>query len=347
MKKLLLSLSLLASFTTFAQQDTVLMEDCSTMTIGNLGTDLTGTTAGQNGWLTFVSSTASPVGQLSDFQVVDAAGVNGYAMQLNGTTADATGNARFIMRDLTDSWINRTSGNDIAQVEFDLYTGSATTSKNTFRTYLYNSSGQAVAGFYFVPATKIIKGWAYYDNAGTPGYYIFQLGSAADITLDADTWYRVGLAFDYNTGDVTWKESTGLFYGNVTGAAPGDDIVELDFLMTTPAAAGNSVAAQVKLDNILINFDAVESLLGVNNVASTSNKFTVFPNPAKSIVTVSNADASISAVELTDLNGRVVKNVSVSNLSDVQVSISDLAQGVYMMKITSDKGVATKKIIKE
>jgi len=49
---------------------------------------------------------------------------------------------------------------------------------------------------------------------------------------------------------------------------------------------------------------------------------------------------------MTDLNGRVVKQNSYSNVSEVQVNISDLASGVYMMNIKSDKGSVTKKIIK-
>ena len=50
---------------------------------------------------------------------------------------------------------------------------------------------------------------------------------------------------------------------------------------------------------------------------------------------------------MTDLNGRVVKTVNVADSSNVQVNISDLSVGVYMMKIVSDKGTTTKKVIKE
>ena len=49
---------------------------------------------------------------------------------------------------------------------------------------------------------------------------------------------------------------------------------------------------------------------------------------------------------MTDLNGRTIKTANFTNVIDAQINISDLAQGVYMMKIVSDKGTATKKIIK-
>ena len=61
---------------------------------------------------------------------------------------------------------------------------------------------------------------------------------------------------------------------------------------------------------------------------------------------VSNTSSSINSIEITDLNGRVVKTVNAIDASNAQVNISDLSSGVYMMNITSDKGSVTKKIIK-
>ena len=54
----------------------------------------------------------------------------------------------------------------------------------------------------------------------------------------------------------------------------------------------------------------------------------------------------VSGISITDLNGRVVKQISYTNVSDIQVNVSDLASGMYMMNITSDKGSVTKKILK-
>ena len=93
------------------------------------------------------------------------------------------------------------------------------------------------------------------------------------------------------------------------------------------------------------NFTVTQAL-ATNQVLES--KFSTYPNPAKNVINVTNTtDASISSIEMTDLNGRVVKSVKFSNVPEAQVSVSDLAQGVYMMKIVSDKGIATKKVIKE
>jgi hypothetical protein len=51
--------------------------------------------------------------------------------------------------------------------------------------------------------------------------------------------------------------------------------------------------------------------------------------------------------EFTDVNGRIVKNVKFDGVSETQISVSELSSGIYMMKIVSDKGTTTKKVIKE
>jgi hypothetical protein len=54
----------------------------------------------------------------------------------------------------------------------------------------------------------------------------------------------------------------------------------------------------------------------------------------------------VKSISLTDLNGRVVKQISYSDASNIQVNVADLASGMYLMNITSDQGTATKKVVK-
>ncbi len=351
MKKLLLLFSLCAFNGIFAQ-DIAFTEDCTALTVGNLGTSTLGAIAGQHNWFTTVSTLAVPAGANTDFQVVNFDATHGNVIEINGSAAAATSStsqSRLMFQDISSAWTNRTSGNDITELEYDFYTGPTTTSLDTFRTYIYDANNNAVAGFYYVPATNVIEGWAYYDNTATSGgvvgYYTFQLGSSADVVLLPSTWYRLGVAYDYNTGAITWKESTGLFYGGTTSADSGVDITKFSFSVNS--ATGNTLAAQDLIDNISVKFVATESLLSTKTNMLVANSFSVYPNPTKDLINISNDGASINTIEISDLNGRVVKTVSVADSTNVQVTTSDLSIGVYMMKIVSDKGTTTKKIIKE
>lgn len=366
MKKLLLLLFLCAFNGIFAQ-DIAFTEDCTALTVGNLGTDPTGVTAGQNGWLTAGSTGASPATANANFQVVNVGGANGNVIQITGSSTATTttqSQSRWANQELSNSWSNRTSGNDVVEIEFDLFSGAPTTSLSTFRNYILDANGIAVAGFWFAPGpytytptggtattvTKTLRGWAYYDNAGTPGYYTFKLGGTsttpADLILTDNTWYRIGVAYDYNTGAITWKEATGLFYTGIsTGPDAGSDITEARFQVSS--AVGNTLGANVQFDNISIKYDALENLLGTKSNSLVANKLVVYPNPSKDLLNVTYDGSTLSSIEMTDLNGRVVKTVTVSDTSNTQINISDLSVGVYMMKIVSDKGTTTKKVIKE
>ncbi|MEO0038798.1 MAG: hypothetical protein RIQ59_2009 [Bacteroidota bacterium] len=349
MKKLLLLFISALAFNAQAQ-DQFFNSDCESYTIGNISTDLTATTAGQGGWYTYTPTTAVPAGTLSDYQVVNNTVSNSKVLQVSGSSGSA--GSRYLSQDISSAWTNRTSGNDIVQVEYDFFTGSGvTTSKNSFRTYIYNFDGAAttaVAGFYYDPATLKLSGWAYYDNTATAGgvvgYYTFNLISGG-LTLSANTWYRIGVAYDYNTGDITWKDANGLFYTGVTSASMGVDIIECDFAVS--AGTANTVANQFQVDNVNISAVAVEDLLGTNTNSFATKEFSVFPNPAKDFVNVSSTSSSINSIEISDLNGRVVKTVNAIDAANAQVNIADLSTGVYMMKIASDKGTTTKKVIKE
>ena len=105
-------------------------------------------------------------------------------------------------------------------------------------------------------------------------------------------------------------------------------------------SAATATAVNMRLDTF--NFTSV---LGTNDFLSS--KFSIFPNPVNNVINFSNTEnAVVSTVEMSDMNGRIIKSAKV-NATEGQISVSDLATGMYMMKITTDQGVAVKKIVKQ
>jgi len=87
-----------------------------------------------------------------------------------------------------------------------------------------------------------------------------------------------------------------------------------------------------------------ENTLSIDN--SLVSSIAVYPNPVQNFITISNvSDALINRIEITDLNGRLVK--SEFSPSDSKINVTDLQTGMYLMKIISDKGFVVKKIIKK
>lgn len=96
---------------------------------------------------------------------------------------------------------------------------------------------------------------------------------------------------------------------------------------------------------IIDNFSVTEALGTSQN--ELNSKFSVYPNPTTNVLNVSNTiAAAIQNMELSDINGRTIKNIKVADLAETQINISDISQGVYMLKITTDKGTLSKKVVK-
>ncbi|MCQ2188987.1 MAG: T9SS type A sorting domain-containing protein [Paludibacteraceae bacterium] len=74
----------------------------------------------------------------------------------------------------------------------------------------------------------------------------------------------------------------------------------------------------------------VKEITGVDNTLSESQSISLYPNPASSEVFVSGIDGK-QMVEIFSISGVLVKKVSVENGS--AINISDLRQGVYIMKV--------------
>ena len=82
--------------------------------------------------------------------------------------------------------------------------------------------------------------------------------------------------------------------------------------------------------------------MSINDV--TAKNITVRPNPATNNFTVELDDDSQAQVQLFNLVGQVVYNAQTNN-QIVNVNISNLNSGVYMLKVTQNGRVYTSKVL--
>ena len=92
-------------------------------------------------------------------------------------------------------------------------------------------------------------------------------------------------------------------------------------------------------DVIMIDDVTIGDNLGIENVNDAN--VAVYPNPVRDMLTVKGDN--IQSVEIIDVNGRTV----LTSNREGQLSMSDLAEGVYMVRVVSAAGVSTQKIVKK
>jgi len=149
-----------------------------------------------------------------------------------------------------------------------------------------------------------------------------------------------------------WK----LDLANVTGAAvKGDNTVDNieQILIKSPVVGrqykvvvsnkgtlvndGNNIANQIY--SLLITGANTEQL-GMNDLIKKSETL-VYPTLAKDVVNIKTTE-KIEKVDLIDLTGKLISTTKTD-----KVNVSSLPLGVYIINITTDKGVTTKKIVKQ
>ena len=165
-----------------------------------------------------------------------------------------------------------------------------------------------------------------------------------DIDWDCDS--------DLNFGDITFVvdytfTSTGGFTGTWSCI---DDIVT--WTHTTGAHAvytgtidGNSIIGTIATDNS----DNAGCFTAEKNVASQDDftifNFNYYPNPVEDTLNLS-ANQLFSSVKIYSLLGQKVISINPKNKKDLQVDLSSLNSGIYLVKVKIGDKTNTLKIIK-
>ncbi|HTX87643.1 MAG TPA: T9SS type A sorting domain-containing protein [Bacteroidales bacterium] len=112
--------------------------------------------------------------------------------------------------------------------------------------------------------------------------------------------------------------------------------------------AGDSVGSYttgINSEAMAIDFRTVQ---GVPEAQDNGFEFSIFPNPVNDRATVTfPANAGVSEIRVSDLTGRIMKTVPVqADAARSAIDLTGLSGGVYLLTVTSEKGIQTKKIIK-
>lgn len=72
------------------------------------------------------------------------------------------------------------------------------------------------------------------------------------------------------------------------------------------------------------------------------------PNPVRNMITITApTDVTVNGYEIFDMNGKMVKTLNSQTTTISEINVAELSVGNYLLKLKSDKGIATKKFIKE
>lgn len=154
----------------------------------------------------------------------------------------------------------------------------------------------------------------FYNNAH--GYWIFRPGSSSD-TINGDL---------YSAAFGTYKPN----FGPTTDPHP---------YLTDGTPENSFEISNIHRDNGKFIFHVHFLNVGIEEHATADIR--IFPNPASDVLNIEGS--GIQQVQICDMLGKVVVT---SSTPDNHIDISSLDDGIYLVRILSDQGIAVKKFIK-
>lgn len=139
------------------------------------------------------------------------------------------------------------------------------------------------------------------------------------------------------TGAITyqWSSPTSLTYGNPALVSPNTSAT---YTLVGTDANGCQGTSTYQLN--------VTECVGLKDVSTTASGIKLYPNPSKGEFIIEIQDKMVHAIEVSDLSGRRLYSTS-SNQDKISVDLSSFANGVYYVKVSSDKQQEVIKIVKQ
>lgn len=162
--------------------------------------------------------------------------------------------------------------------------------------------------------------------------------------------YADSLRVYYSVNNGPWDfalmthESGNTFTANIPGQYPGDEISYYIHAADESERSENHPYMGAADPHEFVVFDPTD--------ISTENKAVVslFPNPTKGNLSIAlhYLNEKTASIEIFDVNGRVLRSLSIENTGDYQLlrlDVSDLAKGTYLVRFIGEKQVKTSKFI--
>lgn len=184
-----------------------------------------------------------------------------------------------------------------------------------------------------------------FENTGTANAQFIRVEDLLDAGLDETTFQMISASHTVNTkregNQLTWHFYNINLPPTVNNPSSSHGYVHFKIKPKTGYAVGDAIpnTASIYFDYnpaIVTNTFNTEFVQTLQNPSFTANTITLYPNPASKSVQITNSlKETITNIALYEVSGKLVKNISGTNESQITVDLQNLAKGLYFVEITT------------
>ena len=154
---------------------------------------------------------------------------------------------------------------------------------------------------------------------------------AWDANASVESWN-----IQYRVGTGTWSSATSTTNSYTITNLQGNT----DYEIQVQANCGNN-----NLSDWSSSITAHTTNVGIENWLE--NSIVLFPNPAREYVDIRiDGDVNVTNMEVFDVYGKLINTVNVID-NPTRINVNGLANGMYFVRVTTDKGAVTKTFVKK
>ncbi|MEP2934990.1 MAG: spondin domain-containing protein [Gilvibacter sp.] len=175
----------------------------------------------------------------------------------------------------------------------------------------------------------------------------YSLLTLASMIAPSPDWMIAISGIDLLESPGNWKDEIVIdLYPYDAGTDSGTDYSSPN-MNTSPAADISSLQgvtpfSSAKIGTLTITFDGL-----LNIEENSARQFTISPNPAQDVVNIEAKNNSLSSITIFNTLGKQIKQFSNVKAASLQVDLSDLVSGLYLVQVIDTNGNSSiKKMIK-
>ncbi|MDD2634997.1 MAG: T9SS type A sorting domain-containing protein [Bacteroidales bacterium] len=138
-------------------------------------------------------------------------------------------------------------------------------------------------------------------------------------------------------------------YDNITFVATGMGKGDTDNFVVVNVDENKNVGFELIClsgDDLYCFGDLTDYSISGNNDIIVDNSFVLYPNPAQDKLNIENLNDRILVIEIYSDQGQLVFKQTCSQDLKLSINTSELSQGLYIIKLITDKGVISQRFVK-